>query len=236
MIVINRKLCKNQNYDGKIHTHRIKWNKVDLNEYEKLVEMEMKLKLKQVEALTVSNVNSFVGSICDTLVSTAENLQPKRKSNAKRKCKHMWTLEMSNLARQAKHFYWKRKKEGGNNRESDSYRKMRDIKKCLRSEQRKLEAQKRNNRMTEIMEHSENNDKKFYSLVNHQRQQNSLITSKLKYNDKVAECDEAIVETLEHLCVDLEQESKEALATWVLVQIYTQSSFLCLYVLAYFSL
>ena len=41
---------------------------------------------------------------------------------------------------------------------------------------------------------------------------------------------------LEHLCVDLEQESKEALATWVLVQIYTQSSFLCLYVLAYFSL
>jgi hypothetical protein len=34
---------------------------------------------------------------------------------------------------------------------------------------------------------------------------------------------------LEHLCVDLEQESKEALATWVLVQIYTQSSFLCLY-------
>jgi hypothetical protein len=104
---------------------------------------------------------------------------------------------MSNLARQAKHFYWKRKKEGGNNRESDSYRKMRDIKKCLRSEQRKLEAQKRNNRMTEIMEHSENNDKKFYSLVNHQRQQNSLITSKLKYNDKVAECDEAIVETLE---------------------------------------
>jgi hypothetical protein len=31
---------------------------------------------------------------------------------------------------------------------------------------------------------------------------------------------------LEHLCVDLEQEFKEALATWVLVQIYTQSSFL----------
>jgi hypothetical protein len=62
--------------------------------------MEMKLKLKQVEALTVSNVNSFVGSICDTLVSTAENIQPKRKSNAKRKCKHMWTLEMSNLAKQ----------------------------------------------------------------------------------------------------------------------------------------
>jgi hypothetical protein len=59
---------------------------------------------------------------------------------------------MSNLARQAKYFYWKWKKEGANNRESDSYRKMRDIKKCLRSEQRKLEAQKRNNRMTEIME------------------------------------------------------------------------------------
>ena len=37
---------------------------------------------------------------------------------------------------------------------------------------------------------------------------------------------------LEHLCVDLEQESKEALATCVLVQICTQSSFLCLYVLA----
>jgi hypothetical protein len=55
-------------------------------------------------------------------------------------------------------------KGGGNNRESDSYRKMRDIKKCLRSEQWQLEAQKRNKRMTEIMELS---DKKFYSLVNH---------------------------------------------------------------------
>jgi hypothetical protein len=37
---------------------------------------------------------------------------------------------------------------------------------------------------------------------------------------------------LAHLCVDLEQESKEALATWVLVQIYTKSSFLFLYFLA----
>ena len=118
--------------------------------------------MKQVEALIISNVNSFVGSICDTLVSTTENLQPKRKSNAKRKstCKYMWILEMSNLASQAKHYYWKWKKEGGNNRESDSYRKMRDIKKCLRSEQRKLEAQTRNNRMSEIMELSETNDKK----------------------------------------------------------------------------
>jgi hypothetical protein len=171
MVVINRKLCMNQNYGGKVHTDCIKWNKDDLNEYEKLVETEMKLKLKQVETLTVSNVNSFVASICDTLVSIAENLQPKRKSNAKRKCKYMWTPEMSNLASQAKHYYWKWKKEGGNNRKSGSYHKMRDIKKCLRSEQRKLEAQKRNNRLTEIMELSETNDKKFYSLVNHQRQQ-----------------------------------------------------------------
>jgi len=132
MVVINRKICKNQNYGGKVHTHRIKWNKVDLNEYEKLVETEMKLKLKQVETLTVSNVNSFVGSICDTLVSTAENLQHKRKSNAKRKRKYTWTPEMSNLASQAKHYYWKCKKEGGNNRKSGSYRKMRNIKKCLR--------------------------------------------------------------------------------------------------------
>ena len=174
MIVINRKLCRNQNYDGKVYTHCIKWNKVDLNEYEKLVETETKLKLKQVETFTVSNVNSFVGSICDTLVSTAENLQPKRKSNAKRKCKYMRTPEMSHLTSQAKHFYWKCKKEGGNNRESGSYRKMRDIKKYLRSEQRKLEAQKRNNHIREIMEFSETNDKKFYSLVNHQRQHNSL--------------------------------------------------------------
>lgn len=57
--------------------------------------------------------------------------------------------------------------------------------------------------MTKIKELSENNDKKFYSLVNHQRQQNSLITSKLKYNDKVAECDEAIVETWAEYFEDL---------------------------------
>jgi hypothetical protein len=35
--------------------------------------------------------------------------------------------------------------------------------------------------------------------------------------------------------VDLEQESKEALATWVLVQIYTQSSFLCLILVCNFA-
>ena len=80
---------------------------------------------------------------------------------------------------------------------------MRDIKKCPRSEQRKLEAQKRNNSITEIMELSKTDDKKFYSLVNYQRQQNSLITSKLKYNDKVAECDEAIVETWAEYFEDL---------------------------------
>jgi hypothetical protein len=53
--------------------------------------------------------------------------------------------------------------------------KMKDIKKCLRSEQWQLEAQKRNNCMTEIMELSETNDKKFYSLVNHQRQHNDFL-------------------------------------------------------------
>jgi hypothetical protein len=57
--------------------------------------------------------------------------------------------------------------------------------------------------MTEIMELSKTDDKKFYSLVNQQRQQNSLITSKLKYNDKVVECDEAIVETWAEYFEDL---------------------------------
>ena len=89
MVGINRKLCKNLNHGGKVHTHRIKWNKVDLDEYEKLVEMEMKVKLKQVETLTVSRFNSFVGSICDTLVSTAKKLQPKGKSNAKKAYVHV---------------------------------------------------------------------------------------------------------------------------------------------------
>lgn len=80
---------------------------------------------------------------------------------------------------------------------------MRDINKCLRSEQMKLEAQKRNNRMTEIIKLNETNDKEFYSLVNNQRQQNSLITSKLKYNYKITECDEAIVATWAEYFEDL---------------------------------
>jgi hypothetical protein len=52
-------------------------------------------------------------------------------------------------------------------------------------------------------------------LVNHQRQQNSLITSKLKYNDKIAECDEAIVETwveyFEDLATPVNQPTNVAL-------------------------
>jgi hypothetical protein len=56
------------------------------------------------------------------------------------------------------------------------------------------------------------------------------------YRTRIMHITRNITIMLEHLCGDLEQESKEALATWVLVQIFTQSSFLCLYVLAYFSM
>ncbi|CAC5420707.1 unnamed protein product [Mytilus coruscus] len=70
---------------------------------------------------------------------------------------------------------------------------MRAIKKNLCSVQRKHEANKRQNKMSEIMTLSETNDKQFYTLVKHQRRQTSSSTSILKYNDNVADCDEDII-------------------------------------------
>ena len=80
---------------------------------------------------------------------------------------------------------------------NERYQKM----SAIRTEE--VRGTKEKNSMTEIMELGETNDKKFYSLVNHQWQQNSLITSKLKYNDKIAEYDEAIVETWAEYFEDL---------------------------------
>ncbi|CAG2187365.1 SPPL3 [Mytilus edulis] len=60
---------------------------------------------------------------------------------------------------------------------------------------RRHEANKRQNKMSEIMTLSETNDKQFYTLVKHQRRQGSPSTSVLKYNDNVADCDEDILET-----------------------------------------
>ncbi|CAG2242211.1 unnamed protein product [Mytilus edulis] len=193
MILIHRDMQAVKTLNEKVHVHRIKWNKMDTSEYEKLVDIEMKKKINESETLTVNNINSFMSSICNTIVSTAEKLQPRKNKSVKRK--REWTPQMSNLAKDANFYHWKWKMEDNKNRNSENYRKMRSIKKNLRSVQRRHEANKRQNKMAEIMTLSETNDKQFYTLVKHQRRQGSSSTSVLKYNDNVADCDEDILET-----------------------------------------
>ncbi|CAG2237181.1 unnamed protein product [Mytilus edulis] len=58
-------------------------------------------------------------------------------------------------------------------------------KKKLRSAQRRLAAEKRENTYTKIMELNENNDKQFFALVNKQRNARSSTTSILKVNNRL---------------------------------------------------
>ncbi|VDI37461.1 Hypothetical predicted protein [Mytilus galloprovincialis] len=72
---------------------------------------------------------------------------------------------------------------------------MRVLKKKLRSEQRKIESAKRQSKFTDIMSLSDRNDKNFYTLINNQRNLRSSVTSILKYDNKIINTEEEILDT-----------------------------------------
>lgn len=93
---------------------------------------------------------------------------------------------MKIAVKNAKHFYWRWKQEDDDNREIQNYKNMRRHKKKLRTEQRRLNAAKRDKKYNRIMELSRKNDKHFFTLVNRQRNITSSSTSILTVDDKTS--------------------------------------------------
>ncbi|XP_063411607.1 uncharacterized protein LOC134694525 [Mytilus trossulus] len=163
---------------------RIKWDKIDKQKYENLLQ-ERLTEFNDVAVVETSeNIENILTKFSDIIVTTAESLCPKRKKLFKRK--RDWTPEMTEIVKEGKFHYWKWKNEGNkDNKSSINYIRMKVQKKKLRSAQRRLAAEKRENTYTKIMELNENNDKQFFALVNKQRNSRPSTTSILKVNNRL---------------------------------------------------
>ncbi|CAC5373458.1 unnamed protein product [Mytilus coruscus] len=101
---------------------------------------------------SVENIEKILTSFSN--ITTAKSLCPKRKKRFKRK--REWTPEMTEIVKVGTIHYWKWKNEGNkNNKTSINYIRMKEQKKKLRSAQRRLAAEKRENAYTKIMELNE---------------------------------------------------------------------------------
>ena len=184
MVTLNCSLQKSEINTRKNVNFRIRWDKIDYEQYQTNLEENLKDILVTVNSNPENNVNEIINEVSTIIVKTAEDLCPRRKQPQNKKNRD-WTPEMSETIKTGKYYYWKWKQEGNrDNRESLNYKKMREQKKKLRSLQRKLTASKRDNTFTKIMELSEINDKQFFALVNRQRNVRTRNNSILKYNNK----------------------------------------------------
>ncbi|CAG2230135.1 unnamed protein product [Mytilus edulis] len=102
---------------------------------------------------------------------------------------------MTEILNRSKYHYWMWRQEGTSDKLSIHYQQMRVLKKKLRSEQRKIESAKRQSKFTDIMSLSDRNDKNFYTLINNQRNLRSSVTSILKYDNKIINTEEEILDT-----------------------------------------
>lgn len=101
---------------------------------------------------------------------------------------------MTEIVKNGKFYYCKWKTEDGkSNKISPNYCLMREHKRKLRSAQRRLAAEKRDNTYSKIMELNERGDKQWFALVNRQRNVHSTSTSILKFDNSIYNTSESIL-------------------------------------------
>ena len=138
--------CKLQKIDINSQRHeniRVKWDKIDKEQYKILLEEDMKdvAQIVQTKDDKPQNNDNIITEFSNIMVKTAEQLCPKRKCKKKRK--RDWTPDMTSIMKKGKFYHWKWKQEGNrDNRESANYKNMRE---------RRLAAAKRDNTYTIIM-------------------------------------------------------------------------------------
>ena len=153
----------NDNQDNQmLQLSRIHWKEVDTDVYKELLSEELKdinfHLLDPGEGLRV---------LADTISNTASASQkrrPPKKRKAKKKIK-IWSLSIREAVGNAKHKFWRWKKEGRPGPEHPLTIKKKEASKKLRSVQRKEVARKRAQFLKEIMEAYENDSKTFHKLI-----------------------------------------------------------------------
>jgi len=167
---------------------RIKWDKIDKQHFQELVSLDIGV-LKDVH-----NSDDLVTNLYDILVKSAVKAYPRKGTKGKSKSKRDWTPEMTEIVKNGKFYDWKWKTEDGkSNKTSQNYCLMREHKRKLRSAQRRLAAEKRDNTYSKIMELNERSDKQFFALVNRRRNVHSTSTSILKFDNIIYNTSESIL-------------------------------------------
>lgn len=160
---------------------RIWWNKVDIYDYQHGFDEKISEIIPDNIVITTENSDFLINSICNTLAEVAEkqsNATPRRRSARKSNSRRVWTPDIDAAMKQSK-FYFGKWKAMGRPKESNNkhFKNMKFSKKKLRSEQRMHEAEKRRQKLVDIMSLQENDARGFYALVRKQRK---------SVNDKVA--------------------------------------------------
>ncbi|CAG2224543.1 unnamed protein product [Mytilus edulis] len=88
---------------------RIKWDKIDKQKYENLLQERLTEFSDVAVVETAENIENILTKFSDIIVTTAESLCPKRKKKFKRK--RDWTPEMTEIVKEGKFYYWKWKNE-----------------------------------------------------------------------------------------------------------------------------
>jgi hypothetical protein len=182
---------------GVNYTKRIKWNKIDKQEYKNNVEAKLTTLQEINQPIAKCNIDKVVNELHDILYSCTEQQQKPKNNNPKRRPnrKHKWTPEIHKAMKRNKNQFAKWK-AANRPRDPDNptYQDMKECRKTLRSMQRQHEAQLRYNRYEEIMELQQNNNNGFYSLIRKQRDTKSISGSIINFkNVQVSNDDEILL-------------------------------------------
>ena len=98
-----------------------------------------------------------------------------------------WTEEIYNAIKRCRMEWWEWKKAGSpQNRENDHFMRMKEARRCLRSEQRREAARRRDTKIESIM-NAENDSKTFFRLVKEQRKTSSNQTDSITVDGNTCE-------------------------------------------------
>jgi hypothetical protein len=184
-------------HPGVNYTKRIKWNKIDKQEYKNNVEAKITTLQEINQPIAKRNIDKVVNELHDILYSCTEQQQKPKNNNPKRRPnrKHKWTPEIHKAMKRSKNQFAKWK-AANRPRDPDNptYQDMKECRKTLRTMQRQHEAQLRYNRYEEIMELQQNNNNGFYSLIRKQRDTKSISGSIINFkNVQVSNDDEILL-------------------------------------------
>ena len=148
--------------------YKIQWDKLDKRAY--LHAVKEKVNLIQLNSMVDTfNVDRVFAQITNIITTAAENSAPLKKITTGKKAVRPWSPEISRLVKQNKEIYWKLKNTSNQQEIEKLHATNYKLKKTIRSEQRKLAADRREHEQKEIMSASEDDNQLFYKLIKKQR-------------------------------------------------------------------